>query len=47
MYWLEGDKLNLGKGEKLTLEYRVLVHAGDSETANIAGLFDQYKQTAK
>ena len=47
MYWLEGDKLNLAKGEKLTLEYRVIVHAGDAKTANIAGLFSQYKQTAK
>ena len=47
MYWLEGDKLNLAKGEKLTLEYRVLVHAGDSETANVAELFNQYKQTVK
>jgi hypothetical protein len=47
MYWLEGDKLNLAKGEKLTLEYRVVVHAGDSKTADIAKLFDQYKQTAK
>ena len=43
MYWLEGDKLNLAKGEKLTLEYRVIVHAGDSKTANIARLFNQYK----
>ena len=47
MYWLEGDKLNLAKGEKLSLEYRVVVHAGDAKTANIAGLFDRYKQTAK
>jgi len=47
MYWLEGDKLNLAKGEKLTLEYRVLVHAGNSKTANVAGLFNQYKQTSK
>ena len=47
MYWLEGDKLNLAKGEKLTLEYRVVVHTGDSKTANIAGLFEKYKQTAK
>jgi hypothetical protein len=47
MYWLEGDKLNLAKGEKLSLEYRVLVHAGDAKTANVAGLFDQYKQSAK
>lgn len=47
MYWLEGDKLNLAKGEKLTLEYRVVVHTGDAKTANIAGLFSQYEQTAK
>jgi hypothetical protein len=47
MNWLEGDKLNLAKGEKLTLEYRVIVHAGDSETANIARLFNQYQRTAK
>ena len=47
MYWLEGDKLNLAKGEKLTLEYRVVVHAGNAKTANVAELFNQYKQTAK
>jgi hypothetical protein len=46
MYWLEGDKLNLAKGEKLTLQYRVIVHAGDAKAANVAGLFDQYKQSA-
>ncbi len=46
MYWLEGDKLNLAKDEKLTLEYRVVVHAGDSKTANVATLFDQYKSGA-
>ena len=43
MYWLEGDKLNLAKGEMLTLEYRVVVHTGDSKTANVATLFNQYK----
>lgn len=47
MYWLEGDKLNLAKSEKLTLEYRVVVHAGDSKTANIAGLFKRYEQAEK
>jgi len=47
MYWLEGDKLNLAKGERLTLEYRVVVHAGDAKTANVAGLFNRYKQAAK
>jgi len=46
MYWLEGDKLNIAKGEKLTLEYRVIVHAGDAKTADIAGLFEKYKQSA-
>jgi len=44
MYWLEGDKLNLARGEKQTLEYRVVVHAGNSKDANVAGLFDEYKQ---
>ncbi|MEJ2700981.1 MAG: PmoA family protein [Sedimentisphaerales bacterium] len=44
MYWLEGDKLNLAKGEPLTLTYRVVVHVGDVKTANIASLFEQYKR---
>lgn len=47
MYWLEGDKLNLAKGEPLTLEYRVIVHTGDAKEAQIAKLFEQYKQKAK
>jgi Family of unknown function (DUF6807) len=47
MYWLEGGKLNLPRGQKLTLAYRVLVHAGNAKTANIAGLFEDYKQSAK
>jgi hypothetical protein len=47
MYWLEGNKLNLAKGETLTLEYRVIVHAGDAKEADIAKLFEQYKQKAK
>ena len=47
MYWLEGDKLNLAKGEPLTLEYRVVVHTGDSKATNIKGLFEQYKQKTK
>jgi len=47
MNWLEGEKLNLAKGETLTLEYRVVIHAGDSKTANVAGLFNRYKQAEK
>ncbi len=44
MYWLEGDKLDLPQGQKLTLRYRVVVHTGDSKDAKIASLFEQYKQ---
>jgi hypothetical protein len=45
MYWLEGDKLDIPKGEKLTLSYRVVVHGGDTQKAGIPTLFDAYKQT--
>jgi hypothetical protein len=42
--WLEGDKLDLPKGQKLTLSYRVIVHTGDSKQAGIPALFDAYEQ---
>jgi len=45
MYWLEGGKLDLAKGERLTLRYRVVVHTGDTKTADIKGIFKQYKQS--
>ncbi len=45
MFWLEGDQLDLPKGEKLTLSYRVVVHSGDTQKAGIAALFDAYKRT--
>lgn len=47
MNWLEGGRLDLPKGEKLSLSYRVIVHSGDSKQAGISTLFDTYKQTAK
>ncbi|HNS22802.1 MAG TPA: PmoA family protein [Sedimentisphaerales bacterium] len=47
MNWLEGGQLDLPKGEKLSLSYRVVVHSGDSQQAGIPALFDAYKQTAK
>ncbi|UCC98887.1 MAG: PmoA family protein [Phycisphaerales bacterium] len=47
MYWLEGDKLNLAKGEELSLEYRVVVHAGNAKAADIAGLFNRYSPSAR
>lgn len=45
MYWPEDDTkgTQLAKGEKVTLRYRVLVHAGNHETAKIAELFEKYK----
>jgi hypothetical protein len=42
MYWMEGDRLNLPKGESLTLRYRVVVHGGDADEADIAGLWEAY-----
>jgi len=44
MNWLEGGQLDLPKGEKLTLSYRVIVHTGNSQQAGIPALFDAYKQ---
>jgi hypothetical protein len=43
MFWLKGDRLEMPKGEKLTLRYRVVVHTGDANAANIDTLFGQYK----
>lgn len=47
MYWLEGDKLELSRGEKFTLRYRVIVHSGDAKDANIKKHFEKYEKTAK
>jgi len=47
MFWLDNDRLDLPKGQPVTLQYRVVVHAGDVQEAQIATLFDAYKQTAK
>jgi hypothetical protein len=45
MNWLEGDQLDIPKGQKLTLSYRVVVHSGDTQKAGIPVIFDAYKQT--
>ena len=43
-YLPDGIKsLSFRKGEKIKLRYRVLIHAGDHKTADIAGQFEQYK----
>jgi len=44
MYWPQDDKATvMKKGEKLVLRYRVLVHSGNHQTANISSLFEKYK----
>ena len=46
MQWLENDRLDLPKGEQLTLRYRVVVHTGNAATAGIADLWEQYRGAA-
>jgi hypothetical protein len=44
MYWPKNDKFtSLKKGETISLRYRVLVHSGDHEQAEIAKEFEKYK----
>ncbi|MBN2137868.1 MAG: PmoA family protein [Sedimentisphaerales bacterium] len=43
MNWLENGKLELPKGEKLRLRYRAIVHSGDTRSARIDSLFNQYR----
>jgi hypothetical protein len=40
--WLEDAGLRLAAGERLELEYRVVVHAGDADEAGIAALFAKW-----
>jgi hypothetical protein len=44
MYWLENDRLDLPQGQPLTLQYRVVVHTGNTQGAQIASLFETYKK---
>lgn len=44
MYWPEnGQEMFMKKGTKLVLKYRVLVHAGTTTEADIAGQFERYR----
>jgi len=45
MWWLEDGCLDLPRGQDLTLCYRVVVHTGDSQTAGIEKIFQQYTHT--
>jgi hypothetical protein len=45
MYWPEnGEYIDLRKGEKIRLRYRVLVHAGDHLEAGIADRYEAYSR---
>ena len=44
MYWLENDHVDLPKGQSLTLRYRVIVHAGNAQKADVPSLFETYQQ---
>jgi hypothetical protein len=46
MEWLGPEGYRLKQGERLQLQYRVVVHAGDAKQANIAGLFEQWKSAS-
>jgi len=46
LYWPSDDKATrLNKGDSVTLRYRVLIHEGNTQTANIAGEFEKYKNS--
>jgi hypothetical protein len=46
MNWLKDGRLDMPKGQTLSLRYRVVVHTGDVKTAGIKGIFKRYKQAA-
>lgn len=45
MQWLEGGELRILPGdEPLRMSYRVVVHEGDTEAIDLAGIFEQYSK---
>lgn len=45
MYWPQnGEETFMKKGETLQLRYRIIVHSGSLEDANISDLFEKYKK---
>jgi len=46
MFWLKGDRLELAKGQRLTLRYRVVIHSGNSTAAGIGEIFKQYEKSS-
>lgn len=44
MQWLVGGQVTFKKGETLTMKYRVIIHNGDTKSAKIASLYDEWIQ---
>jgi len=46
MYWPpnNAESISIRKGEKITLRYRTLIHAGNHIEADIAGQFEKYRK---
>jgi hypothetical protein len=44
MYWLGPDGLKFKKGESVTLKYRVVVHAGNEQDADVAGMYKRWTE---
>ncbi|MBN2326681.1 MAG: PmoA family protein, partial [Candidatus Omnitrophica bacterium] len=42
MYWPENDQHEFAKEETFTLQYRVIVHAGNAKTADIQGMYEKW-----
>ena len=43
MYWPEnGNDIRLPKGHVVELQYRVLIHSGDHQEADIGKLYEEY-----
>ncbi|MHC4692121.1 MAG: DUF6807 domain-containing protein [Planctomycetota bacterium] len=46
MNWLKDGRLDMAKGQILTLRYRVVVHTSDAKTVGIKKILKRYKQAA-
>jgi len=46
MYWLTEAGFSIKRGDSLTVRYRVVVHSGDTQTAGIGELYEQWINAA-
>jgi hypothetical protein len=45
MFWLQGDRLDLAKGQSIHLRYRVLVHADTPSPAQLQALYEAWSRS--